>query len=173
MPKGMNSPMAKPEPKDEETRELYRQTSTNCLKFWEMGRVSVKNDEELQDRIGQFYTICAETGQTPTVEKMCLALGYDTTTVFGWQSGKRKGFTPETANIIKKAKQFLSAFDADLLLKNKLNPVAYIFRAKNYYDMSDKQEVVVTPNNSLGDTVNEEELAQKLISATEVIDVGE
>lgn len=173
MPKGMNSPMAKPDPKDEETKALYKRISSNCLQFWQMGRASVKNDDELQERIGQFYSICAETGQTPTVEKMCLALGYDTSTIHDWQSGRRKGFSPETANIIKKAKQFLSAFDADLLLKNKLNPVAYIFRAKNYYGMSDKQEVVVTPNNSLGDTVSEEELARKLISATEVIDVEE
>lgn len=40
----------------------------------------------------------------------------------------------------------LKTFDAKLVISGKLNFLAYCFRAKNYYGMVDKQEMVVTPN---------------------------
>ena len=56
----------------------------------------------------------------------------------------------ETSLIIKKAKDFLKTFDAKLVITGKMNFLAYCFRAKNYYGMADKSEVVLTPNNPLG-----------------------
>ena len=49
--------------------------------------------------------------------------------------------------------------------------MTYIFRAKNYYGMTDKQEVEVTKTNQLGDNLTDDELAKKLMKETEVIDV--
>ena len=65
----------------------------------------------------------------------------------------------------------MRAFDAKLVQAGKLNPVTYIFRAKNYYGMTDKQEVEVTKTNQLGDNLTDDELAKKLMKETEVIDV--
>ena len=114
-------------------------------------KLPVLSDEELCDRLAWFFTRCFESGQLITYEKMCLALGYTK----GWISdillGKKVGFSPNTATIIKKAREFIASCDGELALQSKIQPVVYMFRAKNFYGMTDKQEMVVTPNNPLGE----------------------
>ena len=107
----------------------------------------VKSDEELQERLDQYFKRCAETGQLPTVEEMCMSTGYSYAMIWDIENGRKKGFSPDTADIIKKAKSFMMTFDAKLAVTGKMNFLAYCFRAKNYYGMSDKQEYVLTPNN--------------------------
>ena len=48
-----------------------------------------------------------------------------------------------------------------MVTNGAMNPVVYIFRSKNFYDMRDQTEVVVTPNNPLGDVVSVEEIEEK------------
>ena len=38
--------------------------------------------------------------------------------------------------------------DAELAQEGKIQPVVYMFRAKNYYGMKDQQDVVLTPNTN-------------------------
>lgn len=114
----------------------------------EYRKPKVKNDEELVQRLDEYFAHCAETGQIPTIEEMSLSTGYDDRTLWNWETGRRGGFSDFTGEIIKKAKYFCKAFDAKLVISGKLNFLAYCFRAKNYYGMVDKQEVVLTPNQS-------------------------
>ena len=106
----------------------------------------VQNDEELAERFNDYFQRCATRGQIPTVEEMCMSTGYAQSTIWDWENGRRQGFSNSTAEIIKKAKDVLKTFDAKLVISGKLNFLAYCFRAKNYYGMVDKQEMVVTPN---------------------------
>ena len=68
---------------------------------------NLTSDEELKERINDYYARCAQTGQTPTVEELFLSTGYAISTVKDWEYGRHKGFSPETAAIIKKAKGFM------------------------------------------------------------------
>lgn len=111
--------------------------------YW-YNREIVKSDEECAERLNEFFQRMQETGEIPTVEKMCLALGTTRTTVYKWENGV--GATSARINMIKKAKEILAAMDAQLVSENKIPQVTYIFRAKNFFGMSDKTEVVVTPN---------------------------
>ena len=52
----------------------------------------------------------------------------------------------------------------------KINPVTLVWWQKNYDGMVDKQEVVITPKNPLGDMVDQKELEAKI--ADVVIDEG-
>ena len=47
------------------------------------------------------------------------------------------------------------------MLNGKINPVSGIFLLKNNFGYQDKQEVVLTPNNPLGDYQTQEELAKR------------
>ena len=96
-----------------------------------------------------------------------MTTGYSISTVKDWLYGIRKGFSPETATIIKKAKGFLQTFDAKLVVSGKLNFLAYCFRAKNYYGMVDKQEMVLTPNQPQIEGLTPEQLQQKYIEASD------
>lgn len=121
----------------------------------------VKSDDELQDRLNQYFQHCADTGQIPTVEEMALYIGYCRTAMWDLETGRRKGFSDSTADIIKKAKEFLATFDAKLVVSGKMNFLAYCFRAKNFYGMSDKSEYVITPSNQQESDFDEADLRRR------------
>lgn len=139
------------------TNEEIKQIMTNVL-YW-YPREIVKTDEECAERLNEFFKRLNETGEVPTVEKMCLALGTVRNTVWGWEQGNL-GST--RANMIKKAKEILAALDAELVSKGKIPQITYIFRAKNFFGLSDKQEIVVTPNQPLGSDSDPNELAKRI-----------
>lgn len=104
----------------------------------------VKDDEEVAERLNMFFAHCAETGELPTVEKMCLSLGSYYHEVNRWQ--REDGASPERAEMIRKAKEIIAAMDAELASKQKISPVVYIFRSKNFYGMRDQVETITTIN---------------------------
>lgn len=104
----------------------------------------VQNEQEAKERTEAYFWDCAQKGIRPTWEEYAMALGTTRWTLWRWTTGQIKG--PCSADVFTRAKDFIAAFDARMLIENKMNPVAYIFRAKNYYDMKDTQDVVVTPN---------------------------
>lgn len=140
---------------------------SNLLKWYSLPRAVT--DEEISERLLSFFTTCAETGEMMTMEKMGLALGYTSKTLWEWERGG-PGSTTFRCNCIKKAKQLLSAFDAEMAAEGKINPVVYIFRAKNFFGMRDQQELLVTPNNPMGDLKDPEEIQRKYIEALPVDD---
>lgn len=145
-------------------REEMAKVQTDCMEFYKLGAVKVKNDNELIERINEFLQLCIQLQTPVTVEKMCLSLGYATSTIWDWETGRRKGFSSDTAEIIKKAKSFIQTCDADLAIKGNMDKVVYIFRAKNYYGMKDQQDVVLTPNHALDTSeIDEEQLARRLL----------
>lgn len=146
--------------KTEEQRAVARQLLGEALHSYRMPKV--KNDEELAQRIDEYFQKCAENAQVPTVEEMALHTGYTLKTLWEWQSGRRKGFSSETKEIVEKAKEFLKTFDAKMAVAGSLNFLTYCFRAKNYYGMVDKQEVMLTPNNPLGDMPDRKALEERI-----------
>lgn len=156
-----NFPCRRFTPETDEDRALVSQLLSEALTEYRQPRV--KSDDELAQRIDNYFLRCAEHGQVPTVEEMSLSTGYSISTVMDWEIGRNKGFSPETSLIIKKAKGYLQTFDAKLVIAGKMNFLAYCFRAKNYYGMKDQQEVMLTPNNPLGETTSPEELRRKYL----------
>lgn len=156
-----NFPNSRFTPETDEDRALVSQLLNEALAEYRQPRV--KSDEELAQRIDDYFRRCAERGQVPTVEEMGLSTGYSLSTVADWESGRNKGFTTQTSQIIKKAKGYLQTFDAKLVIAGKMNFLAYCFRAKNYYGMRDQQEVVLTPNNALGEAASAEDLRKKYL----------
>ena len=132
---------------DDDKRVFIGKALNNILAVSRAFEEPVKTDEELCDRLNWFFDVCRETNQLPTVEKMCLAIGYDRTTVFDWITGRCGcGISSVAPDILKKAKNLIASLDAELAQEGKIQPVVYMFRAKNYYGMKDQQDVVLTPN---------------------------
>ena len=131
----------------------------NCFMFYD--RPIVKSDEECRERLYEFFDLCQKTGQLPTVEKMVMALGTIRQTVWNWENGI--GCSSVRMDMIKKAKGFIAAFEAEMVTEGKINPVTYIFRAKNYFGMKDQQDVVVRPETPLGDLVDQKQLEATIL----------
>ena len=156
-----NFPNAKVAVVTNEDKALVSKLLTEVLV--EYRQPKVKSDEELAARLNDYFVRCANSGQIPTVEEMCMSTGYSYWTCYDWETGKNKGFSSETSQIIKKAKEMLKTFDAKLVISGKLNFLAYCFRAKNYYGMVDKQEYVVTPNMQTDSDYSADDIAKKYL----------
>lgn len=146
---------------DDEKREFMAKCIENNLAFFNVGMNKVKNDEELCERLNFFFSECARTQQLPTVEKMANCVGYHRQSLFNWEKGVERGFSPATGEIIRKAKQILAGIDAELAQEGKIQPVVYLFRSKNFYGMRDQQDVVVTPNTNAIDSADLETIEAK------------
>ena len=126
-------------------------------------QTKVKNDEELAERWDKYFKMCAETGQVPTVEEMAMYTGYTYATVYDWEMGRRNGFSAETANIVKKAKEYLKMFDAKLVMSGRSNPIVYFFRAKNYYNMRDQQDITIIPTTQNDGEYSAEDITKRYL----------
>lgn len=145
------------------TEEDCRVALSEVLRWAKMPKV--QTDDELADRIEFYFNSTAERGIRPVWEEVCLAIGYEMQTVKAWQRGEN--CTPKRSAIIKAANLVMASYDARLTIHGKMNPVPYIFRAKNYYGMTDEQQVVVTPNNPLGENTSAAEIAEKYAALPE------
>lgn len=138
------------------SRDEIKEILKNSLYWYK--REIVKSDDECAERLNEFFSRLAETGEIPTVEKMCLALGTVRQTVYDWEQGTQGS---ARAVMIKKAKEILASLDAELVSRGKIPQITYIFRAKNFFQMSDKQEFTLIPGNPLGESGDPATMAQK------------
>ena len=112
--------------------------------------VNVREPEQVKERMGMYFALCA--------------FGVDRKTIWAWANGvDSKTLPAESRNLIRKAYQLLNAQMESYMQNGKINPVAGIFLMKNNMGYADKQEVVLTPNQQLGDQVPAEDLEKKYL----------
>ena len=153
--------------KEEERKAINARLLNETLEMY--NQKPVKTDEELAERLGWYFTRCAERESRPTVEEMWLSTGYACSTVREWVCGYKRGLGDYTAAILKKAQAFMQSYDAGLVASGALNPVVYIFRAKNYYGMKDQQDLTVNGASSEPER-GVDELASRYTEAADITD---
>ena len=114
--------------------------------LYEASLPKVQSDEELYTRFVEYFQRCAQTSRIPTIEEAMLCTGYSWIAMQKTRAGEKKirWATEKTPEIIEWAVELCKTYDAKMVMAGKLPQVPYIFRSKNYYDMSDKTEVHVT-----------------------------
>lgn len=137
-----NFPSSVPPEKPEDIRRAL----THCLHWWDVGAVKAVTAEEVEQRTTEYFRYCIENNDRPMVESYALALGYDRRTIWKWEQGN-----DARSDVIKKAKEFISSYDAYMVSDGKLNPVTWIFRAKNYYGMKDQTDITIEPRQTITD----------------------
>ena len=141
-----------------------RQYLTHSLKMWDWPEVDMREPDQVRERIGRYFQLCAEDDMKPSVAGIALAFGVDRKTFWAWANNVDSAYLPnESRNFIKKAYQLLNAQMENYMQNGKINPVAGIFIMKNHFGYADKQEVVLTPNQQLGDQVPAEDLEKKYL----------
>lgn len=152
------------EDKVDASRDEIRRVILNSLHWWRLEAPT--SDEQVAERLNEFFAHCTETGELPTMEKLFLAVGTDNSTGQQWLHGQ--GCSPERAGMMQKSRQVMAALDAEFVSTGKIPQVTYIFRSKNYYGMSNKQETIITVANPLGAELSEADLAARI--AADVVD---
>lgn len=140
---------------EDEKKTFASQTLNDMVGYLHAPRV--RSDEEFIERVEGYFGRCAEKGIRPTWEELAIACGTTRATLWDWEVGRSHGGV--SADLVKRVKEFLSAYDARAVSEGKLNPVTYIFRSKNYYGMKDQQEHILTPNT--GDAIDKQTLIEE------------
>ena len=144
-----------------------RRYLAHSMAMFDWPDVDMKEPEQVRERIGQYLDLCAKDDMKPSVAGLALAFGVDRKTIWAWANGVDSAYLPtESRNFIKKVYQLLNAQMEDYAQNGKINPVAAIFLMKNHFGYVDKQEMVLTPNQQLGDQVSPEDLQRKYLEDT-------
>lgn len=130
----------------------------------------VKSDEECAERIDAYFRDCYEQQMIPTVENLSLALGTVRRTLWGWENGE--GCSAARSNMVKKAKQILASIDAELVSSGKIPQVVYIFRAKNFYQMSDQQEITINAAGNGDQDLSADDIARRYLEDGKTVETG-
>lgn len=135
---------------------------SNAMLMWDWERPDMSSVDAVQKRIEDYFNLCAANDNKPSVAGMAFAFGIDRKTLWKWVNGIDSQFISEPVrDTIKKAYKVLNILMEDYMQNGKINPVSGIFLMKNNMGYADQTEIVVTPNNPLGDGINSEQITQK------------
>ena len=132
------------------------------MEIMSWSKPDVTNKQAVSDRIYKYFALCEQNDMKPSVEG--LALAFDTTrkTLWCWVNGVDSSHIPDDVrNTLKKSYALLNSMMADYMQNGKINPVSGIFLMKNNMGYADQTEIVVTPNNPLGEVQDPDTIAEK------------
>ena len=134
----------------------------HSLRIAALPPVDMNDAAQVSQRITEYFTICAEEDMKPSTSGLALAFNLDRRRL--WEireniDGFQRGITNnETRELLKKAQHVLDMQMVDYMQNGKINPISAIFLMKNNFGYTDKQEVVVTPRDPLGEQKDMDEL---------------
>lgn len=133
----------------------------HSIDMWDLPLLDISDAEAVRERIGWYFLHCAENDMKPTVTGLALALGVTMDTMRDWASGRsRKGTHME---LILKARMIIEDQMNSYMENGKINPVAGIFLLKNHFGYKDQQETIITPNMTMGEEVDTNEMKMKYL----------
>lgn len=132
----------------------------HALASWDLPPIDISDPKQVEMRIKQYFRDCLDNDMKPNVVGLADWIGVDQTTLTRW---KRGDFRAEThCPLIKRAYMKLEELWVDYMQNGKINPPSGIFLGKNMFGYKDVQDMVITPNNPLGEEVDPEVLRKRI-----------
>jgi hypothetical protein len=138
----------------------------HALAAWDLPPIDISDEKQVEERIIWYFNHCIEDDMKPTVSGICSALGVNRQTFYQWGIGECRKSTH--TGLVKKAREILENLWESWMMDGKINPVVGIFLGKNHFGYADKQDIIVTPNNPLGDARDPEEVRQRYLDSVVV-----
>ena len=110
-----------------------------------------KNYDECRNDIEDYFKLCDKYDIIPTIASMSLYLGVNRDTIYTIANSPK---VYEYSDILKSAIATCQAYHENAFMSNEISPVAFIFYAKNYYNMKDQTDVRFNQDNQNDTTLN-------------------
>lgn len=151
--KGSIAYMSKPN-----VKEFNRTMERKIFSSSGLGRpCAFESLEKLQEEMSDYFELCKRTDTLPTVTSLALWLGCDRDTIYNHANNPNSIFSA----CLKNTLVYLHSAMENGTLSGDINPVTYIFLAKNYFGLRDDKNIQVSATNSQG-SPNAEETASAL-----------
>lgn len=121
------------------------QIVSSLRELHDMGRPT--SDEEVENRINEYFSFCERSSIRPGIESLCMALHISRTTLFRWNNGE--DCSTHRQEIIQSAKSFIGAYLEQAMLGGKITPPSGIFLMKNWLSYKDTVSIeeAMTPHD--------------------------
>lgn len=171
-PRGGNSPVIGTNGYNLDSGDNAKFLSVN-MKLFNMPNIDMRNAEEVQQRLSDYFALYANADMKPTVAGMAMALnGMSRQTLWAithnaptGSTGYKTALPPGVTDLIKKAYFLLENLWESYMNSGKVNPVAGIFLGKNNYGYQDKTEYVLTPNQQNDNDYSADEIRERYIAS--------
>lgn len=110
-----------------------QQIVSSLKELHDMGRP--QTDEEVANRINDYFEFCERSSIRPGIESLCMALHITRTTLFRWNNGEN--CSQYKQELIQSARSFIGAFLEQAMLGGKISPPSGIFLMKNWLSYKD------------------------------------
>lgn len=141
--------------------------------------IDLKEPEQVQNRLDEFFEIHARYDMKPTVAGMGMALGLDRRRLYEIKTGNyhtSKGLAelPTLTTVsIKKAYEYMELLWENYMQNGKINPVSGIFLGKNNFGYQDKTEYVVTPNVNNDADYNADDIKKRYLTDSQPLQLSD
>lgn len=145
------------------------------VELMNMPDIDIKNPEEVQQRVNDYFKLYAAYDMKPTVAGLGMALGLDRRRLWEIKTGAAVGGTTqqnlpaETLDVIKKAYKLMENLWETYMNSGKINPVSGIFLGKNNFGYQDKTEYVLTPNQQQASDYDADDIRKRYLSDSATI----
>lgn len=127
---------------NEVSTEFAHDTIKSLNDLYNMGRPN--SDDEVEQRIDEYFRFCEQSSIRPGVESLGLALSVSRTAIWNWEHGIDCSMRRQ--EIIIKAKSYITAYIEQCMLNNKMYPGSAIFMLKNWAGYKDTVEFTTEQN---------------------------
>lgn len=122
--------------------EFAHETIRSLNELHSLGRP--ENDDEVEERIDEYFRFCEQSSLRPGVESLSLALSVSRTALWNWEHGIN--CSQRRQQLIEKAKSFITAYLEQAMLGNKIYPGSAIFMLKNWAGYRDQLDINTEQN---------------------------
>lgn len=151
--KGSIAYMSKPN-----VQEFNRAMEKKIFNSTGIGRpYSFDNVEELEKEMSEYFELCKHTDTMPTVTSLALWLGCDRDTIYNHANNPNSPFF----GTFKRTLTYMHSTMENGTLSGDINPVTYIFLAKNYFGLEDSKNINIAPATN-NPTINTQETMSAL-----------
>lgn len=139
----------------------------NALMLASKPKVDITNAEEVERRIMEYFTYCAENGMKCSVPGLSAALGLDRRRLseislgqapMGY-SGKKP--TREVVEIVNRAMTAYESYIEDMMLSGNAQPIVGIFTLKCHRNYNENDQITIKTNDMLGDVEDASKIAER------------
>ncbi len=136
--------------------ELYNKAlANNALKIRDS---KLGPPEVVEGRINEYFAICQETHQFPSIKALSLYIGVPFSVVKSYLNDP----TSRYYNMLSVANDLCHVMLEQGAINNKVNPATYMFTAANYYGMKNTQSVEIGRTSTQADLSSSREAINAL-----------
>lgn len=125
-------------------------------------KIDLNSDDEVENRINEYWKYCVERDTRPAVAGLAMALGVDRMTLSDWRYKRSRNVNNRRSEIIKNAYSTLEFMWENYMQTGKINPASGCFLGKNNFGYHDESKLVVEAQTGPQPTLTPEEIADKI-----------